>query len=53
MTIRGLFGEDSLGNLFQASNQLTLGFKEEELIENLSATVQEIISHEHDARKAL
>ena len=53
MTIRGLFGEDSLGNLFQASNQLTLGFKEEELIENLSATVQEIVSHEHDARKAL
>ena len=53
MAIRGLFGEDSLGNIFQTSNQLTLGFKEQELIDNLSATVQEIISHEHDARKAL
>lgn len=53
MAVRGLFGEDNLGNIFQASNQLTLGFKEQELIDNLSATVQEIILHEQDARKAL
>ena len=53
LAIRGLFGEENLGSLFQISNQLTLGFKEEELIENLQTTVQEIITHERDARKAL
>ncbi len=53
LAIRGLFGEENLGSLFQISNQLTLGFKEEELIENLQTTVQEIITHEREARKAL
>ena len=53
LAIRGLFGEENLGSLFQISNQLTLGFKEDELIENLQTTVQEIISHEREARKAL
>ncbi len=53
LAVRPLFGEDSLGNIFQISNQLTLGFKEEELIENLYTTVQEIVNHEREARKAL
>lgn len=53
LAIRGLFGEDNIGNIFQIDNQLTLGFKEQELIENLNSTVVEIISHEREARKAL
>lgn len=53
LAIRGFFSEDNMGNIFQISNQLTLGFKEEEIIENLYTTVKEIISHERDARKAL
>lgn len=53
LAIRGLFGEDNVGNIFQIDNQLTLGFKEQELIDNLNSTVVEIISHEREARKAL
>lgn len=53
LAVRGLFGSNTPGNLFDISNQLSLGFNEKELIENLTRTVQEIISHEHEARKAL
>lgn len=53
LVVRGLFGEDNVGNIFQIDNQLTLGFKEQELIDNLNSTVVEIISHEREARKAL
>ncbi|WP_231036025.1 protein arginine kinase [Pectinatus sottacetonis] len=53
LAVRGLFGNTAYGNLFQVSNQLTLGFSEKELIENLTRTVQEIVSHEREARKAL
>lgn len=53
LAIRNFFGEDNAGNIFQIDNQLTLGFKEQELIDNLNSTVTEIISHEREARKAL
>ena len=53
LAIRNFFGEDNAGNIFQIDNQLTLGFKEQELIDNLTSTVTEIISHEREARKAL
>lgn len=55
LAVRGLFGEGTefTGNIFQISNQLTLGFSERELIENLTGTVKEIITHERAARKAL
>ena len=39
--------------LSKIDNKLTLGFKEQELIDNLNSTVTEIISHEREARKAL
>ena len=45
LAIRNFFGEDNAGNIFQIDNQLTLGFKEQELIDNLNSTVTEIISH--------
>ena len=35
LAIRNFFGEDNAGNIFQIDNQLTLGFKEQELIDNL------------------
>jgi protein arginine kinase len=52
MTIRGLFGEGSkgYGNIYQVSNQVTLGPTEEEIIENLLAVVDNIISEEKSAR---
>lgn len=34
-------------------NQLTLGFSEQEILENLKTAVMEIVSHERQARKAL
>lgn len=55
LAVRGLYGEgtDVIGNIFQISNQLTLGFTETGLIENLTSAVREIIAHERRARKAL
>ena len=55
LAIRSVYGDEteSVGNLFQISNQLTLGFSEAEIIENLKTAVMEIVSHERQARKAL
>ena len=50
--VRGLFGEgtESLGNLFQISNQCTLGLKENKIIESLEHAVNEVIKQETVAR---
>ena len=55
LSVRGLYGDDKevVGNLFRVSNQLTLGFSEQEIIDNLKSAVTEIIAHERRARKAL
>lgn len=55
LTVRGLYGEGSeaTGNLFQVSNQITLGQSEEEIIENLHQVARQIIEHERAARKKL
>ena len=55
LAIRSVYGDEKerFGNLFQISNQLTLGFSENEIIENLKTAVMEIVSHERQARKAL
>ncbi|MNV77095.1 putative ATP:guanido phosphotransferase [compost metagenome] len=52
LTVRGLYGEGSeaLGNLFQISNQITLGQSEEEIIDNLYSVARQIIEHERAAR---
>ncbi|MDR2577732.1 MAG: hypothetical protein LBC70_02835 [Chitinispirillales bacterium] len=52
---RGFFGEcsDVVGNFFQLSNQATMGASETEFIESTSKAIQEIISHERDAREKL
>src|SRR5690606_37864999 len=54
-TVRGLYGEGSeaLGNLFQISNQVTLGQSEEEIIDNLYGVAKQIIEHEKAARRKL
>ena len=53
MTIRGLYGEGSQadGNLYQISNQISLGLPEEDIITNLSAVVEQIINQEKLARE--
>ena len=55
LTIRGLYGEgtEMVGNIFQISNQITLGRAEEEIVENLTAVTRQIIDKEKEARKVL
>jgi protein arginine kinase len=55
LAVRGLYGEgtEAMGNLFQISNQTTLGEKEEEIINRLSKVIETIIEKEHDARLVL
>ncbi|MEY3275979.1 MAG: hypothetical protein RL153_1245 [Verrucomicrobiota bacterium] len=55
LAVRGLYGEgtEALGNLFQVSNQMTLGESEPEIVEKLNKVVLQIIEHEDNARKSL
>jgi protein arginine kinase len=55
LAVRGLYGEgtEAMGNLFQISNQTTLGEKEEEIVSRLSKVIETIIEKEHDARQVL
>jgi protein arginine kinase len=55
MNIRGLYGEgtESMGNIFQISNQVTLGHSEEELTSNLKSIVRQVIEQERNIREAL
>ncbi|MDP3980004.1 MAG: protein arginine kinase [Chlamydiota bacterium] len=55
LTVRGWYGEGSQasGNLFQISNQVTLGKKEEVIIENLDKIIRQVIAHEKTARKLI
>ena len=53
LTIRGLYGEgsESRGNLFQFSNQATLGRSEEDVIRSLAAATSQIVEHERNMRE--
>lgn len=53
--VRGFYGEGTnvLGNLFQISNQTTLGRSEEEIIENLERITRQVIAYEEKARETL
>lgn len=53
LTIRGLYGEgsESRGNLFQLSNQATLGRSEEDVIRSLAAAALQIVEHERVMRE--
>ena len=55
LTIRGLYGEGTefLGNLFQISNQITLGRSEGEIVDNLNGVTTQIIEKEREARNIL
>ena len=54
VAMRGLYGEGSeaRGNLYQLSNQNTLGRSEEDIIRALSAATEQIVSHERSMREA-
>lgn len=55
LAVRGIYGEGSeaVGNIFQISNQITLGQTEEEIIDNLYSVAKQIIEHERSARGKL
>ena len=55
LAVRGLHGEgtEAMGNLFQVSNQTTLGEAEEEIIARLSRVISQILEHEQNARQIL
>ncbi len=55
LAVRGMYGEGtkSLGNLFQISNQATLGKDELEIINDISKVAEGIISKERELRKEL
>lgn len=52
LAVRGLFGEgtESLGDLFQISNQSTLGESEEVIIDRLERVINQVATHERNAR---
>ena len=52
LAVRGLYGEgtEALGNIFQVSNQQTLGEGESEIVERLNKVVLQVIEHEENAR---
>ncbi len=55
LTVRGLYGEgtEAAGNMFQISNQITLGRTEEEILQNLSSVIKQIVDQERSARELL
>lgn len=55
MTIRGLFGEGSQGdgNIYQISNQVTLGLSEDEILSNLTGVINQVINREKLARERI
>lgn len=55
LAVRGIYGEGTefTGNVFQISNQLTLGRSELDIIGNLNDVSRQIIQKERDARSTL
>lgn len=55
LVVRGIYGEGSeaLGNLFQISNQITLGKSEIDIVEDLKSVVLQLIERERLARQML
>ncbi|MEK4630387.1 MAG: protein arginine kinase [Solibacillus sp.] len=55
MVVRGIYGEGSenLGNIYQISNQITLGKSELDILQELRDVVEQVIKKEQLARKKL
>jgi protein arginine kinase len=55
LAVRGLYGEgtEALGNIFQVSNQMTLGEIETDIVERLNKVLAQLIEHEENARASL
>lgn len=55
VSIRGMFGEGSrsVGDLYQVSNEVTLGLSEREIVQRVNSVAQYLLNEERDARKEL
>ncbi len=55
LVARGLYGEGThiQGNFFQISNQLTLGLREEEIIDHVESVTRQVLEQERGARETL
>lgn len=55
LTVRGLFGEgtEAVGNMFQLSNQVALGYSESDIVGNLDSITRQVIDQERSAREQL
>lgn len=55
LSVKGFFGDDenSLGSMYQVSNQFGLGFTEDEVVEKLESVATQIVNYERKARDEL
>lgn len=55
LAVRGIYGEgtQALGNIFQISNNATLGRNEEEIVDNINRVTKQLVEHEKNARDIL
>lgn len=55
LTMRGLYGEgtEATGDFYQISNQVTLGYSEKDLLDNIKKIIDKIISRENSTREML
>lgn len=55
LVVRGLYGEgtEGQGNVYQVSNQITLGQTEKEILENLALIAKQVVAEERRYRETL
>ncbi len=55
LTVRGIYGEgsDAQGNMYQLSNEVTLGISEEDTLEKLKGAVNHVVERERELRKKM
>ncbi len=55
LVVRGLYGEGTQisGNLYQISNQITLGKSEEDIMQNVEVVARQIITNERNLQQSL
>ena len=55
LAVRGIYGEgtEAVGNVFQVSNQVTMGRSESEIVAHLKAVARQIVDSERNARSAI
>ena len=55
LNIRGMYGEgtEAMGNVFQISNQVSMGMTEEDIVDNIDRITNQLISREDSTRKTI